>query len=196
MRLLPSLLLAVLLAVAGACRSAAPELPLPSAEENRPAPPGPASTMGPGDMVEVRVFQEPDHSGVWRVSPEGTIDYPIPKSEDGPRVDALTRFRLVAQAPAERCSLVLALPETGRLHQVRRHLRHAGHPLIGDVKYGSGELNRHYRARYGLHRLALHAVAVRFEHPATLSPVTVTAPVPDDLARALELLGLPTAAPD
>lgn len=123
----------------------------------------------------------------------GTIDHPIPKSEDGPRVSALTRYRLVARSPHERCSLVLALPETGRLHQVRRHLRHAGHPLIGDVKYGSGELNRHYRARYALHRLALHASAIRFEHPATGQPLTVTAPVPEDLGRALEQLGLPIA---
>lgn len=76
MRLLSSLLLALLIAVAAACRSAVPELPLPSAEESRPLP-GPASTLGPGDLVEVRVFQEPDHSGVWRVSPEGTIDYPL-----------------------------------------------------------------------------------------------------------------------
>jgi protein involved in polysaccharide export with SLBB domain len=76
MRPLPSLLLGLLLAVAAACRSASPELPLPSAEESRPLP-GPASTLGPGDLVEVRVFQEPDHSGIWRVSPEGTIDYPL-----------------------------------------------------------------------------------------------------------------------
>jgi protein involved in polysaccharide export with SLBB domain len=76
MRPLSSLPLALLIAVAAACRSAAPDLPLPSAEESRPLP-GPASTLGPGDMVEVRVFQEPDHSGVWRVSPEGTIDYPL-----------------------------------------------------------------------------------------------------------------------
>jgi protein involved in polysaccharide export with SLBB domain len=76
MRLLSSLLLALLIAAAAACRSAAPDLPLPSAEESRPLP-GPASTLGPGDMVEVRVFQEPDHSGIWRVSPEGTIDYPL-----------------------------------------------------------------------------------------------------------------------
>lgn len=76
MRHLPSLPLALVLAVAAACRSAAPELPLPTAEESRPRP-GPASTLGPGDLVEVRVFQEPDHSGVWRLSPEGTIDYPL-----------------------------------------------------------------------------------------------------------------------
>ncbi|WP_224249763.1 polysaccharide biosynthesis/export family protein [Hyalangium gracile] len=78
MRSLPVLFLALLLAVASACRSAAPAtpLPLPSAEDSSPAS-SQANTMGPGDMVEVRVFQEPDHSGIWRVSPEGTIDYPL-----------------------------------------------------------------------------------------------------------------------
>lgn len=78
MRLLPALLLALLLAAVPACRSApspAP-LPLPSAEDSEAAP-SQASTLGPGDLVEVRVFQEPDHSGIWRVSPEGTIDYPL-----------------------------------------------------------------------------------------------------------------------
>ncbi|MFL5345626.1 MAG: polysaccharide biosynthesis/export family protein [Hyalangium sp.] len=78
MRSLPALLLALLLAVVPACRSAAPApaLPLPSEAEAHAAA-GQASTLGPGDLVEVRVFQEPDHSGVWRVSPEGTIDYPL-----------------------------------------------------------------------------------------------------------------------
>ena len=66
---------------------------------------------------------------------EGVIDHPIPKSEDGPRVSALTRFRLVARSTVDRCSLVEARPETGRLHQVRRHLRHISHPLVGDVTY-------------------------------------------------------------
>jgi tRNA pseudouridine65 synthase len=100
----------------------------------------------------------------------GSIDYAIPKSEDGPRVAALTHYRLLARSPAERCSLVLAFPETGR--------------------YGSGELNRHYRAGYGLHRLALHASEIRFEHPATGAALCVTAPLPDDLAGPLAALGL------
>lgn len=77
MRPFSFLLLPLLIAAAPACRSAAPmpDLPLPSAEESRPVPA--ANTMGPGDLVEVRVFQEQDHSGVWRLSPEGTIDYPL-----------------------------------------------------------------------------------------------------------------------
>ncbi len=70
----PALLLLSLLA----CRASAPvpELPLPTEEEAQAAA-GTRSTLGPGDVVEVRVFQEPDHSGIWRVSPEGTIDYPL-----------------------------------------------------------------------------------------------------------------------
>lgn len=126
------------------------------------------------------------------VAPEsGTIDYPIPNSEDGPRVSALTRFRLVARSSVDRCSLVLAVPETGRLHQIRRHLRHLTHPLIGDVRYGSGVLNRHYRAEYGLHRLALHAARIAFNHPITGQRLEILAPIPEDLGRALELLRLP-----
>lgn len=125
---------------------------------------------------------------------EGTIDHAIPKSEGGERVPALTRFRCVARSSVDRCSLVEARPETGRLHQIRRHLRHIGHPLVGDVNYGDGAVNRRYRAEHGLHRLALHAAAIAFEHPATGARVAASAPVPDDLGAALERLGLPRAA--
>lgn len=125
---------------------------------------------------------------------EGVIDHPVPKSEDGPRVPAVTRFRLVARSTVDRCSLVLACPETGRLHQIRRHLRHLSHPLVGDVTYGSGAINRHYRATYDLHRLALHAVSIAFPHPITGARVEVIAPMPDDLAVPLDRLGLPRSA--
>jgi tRNA pseudouridine65 synthase len=122
----------------------------------------------------------------------GVIDYPLPKSEDGPRVPAVTRFRVLARSTVDRCSLVLAMPETGRLHQVRRHLSHIHHPIVGDVNHGSGEINRHYRATYALHRLALHAIAIAFDHPVTEAPsrIDVIAPVPDDLGAALAALGL------
>lgn len=121
---------------------------------------------------------------------EGAIDYAIQKKEGGPRVAARTRFRLVKRSPVDRCSLVLAMPETGRLHQVRRHLRHINHPLVGDVKHGSGPINRHYRATYGLVRLALHAVGIAFAHPVTGARVEVTADVPDNLAVPFRALGL------
>ena len=120
----------------------------------------------------------------------GLIDYAIEKKEGGPRVPAITRFRVVARSPIDRCSLVEAIPETGRLHQIRRHLRHIDHPLVGDVKHGSGEINRRYRAEYKLHRLALHASFLSFDHPETGARVAVFAPVPEDLGSALAALGL------
>ncbi len=123
------------------------------------------------------------------VEDSGTIDYAIPKSEDGERVPALTRYEVLARSEVERCSLVLARPETGRLHQIRRHLRHLTHPLIGDVAYGSGVINRHYREVYALHRLALHASAIEFPHPATGVLTRVEAPLPDELRLAFAQLG-------
>lgn len=122
----------------------------------------------------------------------GTIDYAIQNDEDAasPRVPAVTRYRVVKRSAIDRCSLVLAMPETGRLHQIRRHLRHINHPLVGDVKHGSGAINRHYRATYGLHRLALHASAVAFAHPITRARIEVEAPLPADLAEPLAKLGL------
>jgi len=125
---------------------------------------------------------------------EGVIDHAIPKDEGkgSLRVPAVTQFRLIARSTVDRCALVEAMPRTGRLHQVRRHLRHVNHPLIGDVNYGSGEINRHYRAVYNLHRLALHAHHLAFDHPVTGARVAVHAPMADDLALPLAALGLPT----
>jgi tRNA pseudouridine65 synthase len=125
----------------------------------------------------------------------GVIDHPIPSDEGGPRVRAVTRFRRLARSTVDRCSLVLAVPETGRLHQVRRHLRHIDHPLVGDVTHGSGVINRRYRQEYALRRLALHASFLAFQHPVTAMRVEVTAPVPEDLRSALALLALPQGGP-
>ncbi|MCL2448243.1 MAG: pseudouridine synthase [Polyangiaceae bacterium] len=121
---------------------------------------------------------------------EGVIDHPVPPGEGLPRVRAVTRYALVAASPVDRCAWVEARPETGRFHQVRRHMKHLGHPLIGDVNYGSGMINRHYRATYDLHRLALHASFVAFAHPATGRRVEVRAPTPDDLLVPLGRLRL------
>jgi tRNA pseudouridine65 synthase len=121
----------------------------------------------------------------------GVIDQPVPKKEGGERVPARTRFRRIARSTMDRCSLVEAMPQTGRLHQIRRHLKHLNHPLVGDVNYGSGEINRHYRAQYGLHRLALHAHGLAFWHPVSGTRIVISAPMPNDLSDVLDALGLP-----
>jgi tRNA pseudouridine65 synthase len=123
---------------------------------------------------------------------EGRIDHPIPRDLGGPRVPAVTEYRRLAIW--ERYALVEARPLTGRIHQVRRHLKHIDHPLIGDVRYGKGEHNRLFRERFGLHRLALHALSIEFAHPFDGRRLRVAAPLPSELEVLLRALGVDPAA--
>jgi tRNA pseudouridine65 synthase len=125
--------------------------------------------------------------------PELVIDHPVPSRPDGPRLPAVTELRLLATW--ERYALVEARPRTGRLHQIRRHCKHIACPIIGDVNYGKGEHNRLFRDRFGLHRLALHALALRVPHPAHGAPVDGWAPPSGALAACLEATGLAAAVP-
>lgn len=123
------------------------------------------------------------------VVPESVrIDHPVPRKPKGPRVDAVTEVRRLAVVE-DRYSLIEAFPETGRLHQIRRHLKHLSHPLIGDTRYGDGVENRRFRTDFGLLRLALHASQIRFRHPHDGTPLVIDAPPPDDLRVPLERMG-------
>ena len=102
--------------------------------------------------------------------------------------DAVTRFWRLGTF--ERYSLVLATPLTGRLHQIRRHLKHVSHPLIGDVRYGKSEHNKKLRDRFGLGRLALHALSYEFTHPVSGERVVAHAHLPADLLGPLSAMGL------
>jgi tRNA pseudouridine65 synthase len=123
---------------------------------------------------------------------EGLIDHPLARRAGGERLPARTAFRRLEQLG--RYALVEASPHTGRLHQIRRHLKHIACPLIGDVNYGKGEHNRLFRDRYGLHRLALHAAALGLAHPVTGESLAVQAPFPEDLAVPIERLRADLAA--
>jgi tRNA pseudouridine65 synthase len=126
---------------------------------------------------------------------EGIVDHPIPRREGGPRVPARTAYRrlctlVVAAGQREpRYSLCEARPHSGRLHQIRRHLKHLGHPVLGDASYGRAEHNHLCRDRYGLDRLALHAAALTLDHPTTGYPIHFTAPLPPDLRSPLQRMG-------
>jgi tRNA pseudouridine65 synthase len=86
-----------------------------------------------------------------------------------------------------RYAWVEARPKTGRLHQIRRHLKHISCPIIGDVKYGKGEHNRLFRERYSLCRLALHAASLTL--PGLRGePLQLQAPLPLDLSSTLAQL--------
>jgi tRNA pseudouridine65 synthase len=116
------------------------------------------------------------------------VDHPLAREDGGEPRAAVTDFKLLARF--ERYGLYEARPLTGRRHQIRRHLKHASHPIIGDTKYGKGEHNRLFRERFGFHRLALHASEMRLRHPRSGEPLHVHAPLPPEFARLLSALGV------
>lgn len=117
-------------------------------------------------------------------------DHPLPRGESkrGDRVPAFTTFVRLG-VYADRYSLVEALPRTGRYHQIRRHLAHLRHPIIGDTTHGDGKENRFFRERFRLMRLCLHAHVLGLPHPVTGAELKFQAPLPDDLATAFQEMG-------
>lgn len=95
-------------------------------------------------------------------------------------VEAVTRVRPLAVG-AEASLLELRLL-TGRTHQIRVHLAHAGHPVLGDEKYGDFELNR-LLAKQGVKRLFLHARRLAFRHPVSGDRLRLDSPLPADMHR-------------
>ena len=111
------------------------------------------------------------------------LDHPIPRAPGEDRVDA--RTEIWRRETFGRYALIEARPHTGRLHQIRHHLKHLSCPLIGDVRYGKGEHNRIFRTQHDLHRLALHCTKLTVRHPDG-SLLVVDCPLPDDMTRALD----------
>jgi 23S rRNA pseudouridine955/2504/2580 synthase len=114
---------------------------------------------------------------------EGTLDLRLP-GRQGKSVRALTRFR-VAKRFSE-TTLVRAYIATGRMHQIRLHFAHYGHPVVMDDQHGDFSFNKKFRKAYGLRRQFLHASTLTIEHRGKRR--SWTAPLPTDLAKTLELL--------
>lgn len=89
------------------------------------------------------------------------LDHPIKQRDREGRVEAQTRF--VPIEHFDRWSLIECYPVTGRQHQIRRHLKHLSHPIVGDVRFGKGDVNRFFRDTYSFTRMALHATSLSFE---------------------------------
>ena len=126
------------------------------------------------------------------------IDYALDGGPGKPlKKPAVTRFRRLATAELDlpsagfatsRYAWLEAQPLTGRFRQIRRHLKHVSHHLIGDTSHGDGRHNRAFRMM-GIQRMLLHARALAFAHPATGAAMHVEAPVDGEFAKALALFG-------
>lgn len=114
------------------------------------------------------------------------VNHPVPRSPGGEKVEAETNFFPLKRAG--RWTLVRAIPKTGRLHQIRKHLKHLSLPIIGDTKYGKGDVNRYFREEFNLNRLALHARILKFSHPLTGQELELESTLPDELADVFEAL--------
>lgn len=130
---------------------------------------------------------------------KGQVDYPLKEkldklgdkfvSQDKPAQDAVTDYKSIFTAslpiplgkfPSVRYSLVQLKPHTGRRHQIRRHLAHLRHPIIGDINYGDNKQNPFFGEHFGFKRLMLHAQRLEFEHPITNEVVCITAKFDQD----------------
>lgn len=105
--------------------------------------------------------------------------YVLPNGERRVRVDpygqeSFTMIKSLGKTHLEQCFVAEAILKTGRTHQIRVHLEHIGHPILGDDKYGNGELDK----KVGAKRLMLHAFRVVFVHPVTQEKMQIQAPLP------------------
>jgi tRNA pseudouridine65 synthase len=116
------------------------------------------------------------------------VEHALAREDGTERVPAVTDLTFLGSF--ERYGLYEVRPKTGRKHQIRLHLKHMSHPIIGDVRYGKGEHNMLFRERFGFHRLALHALSLRFTSPRTGEPIYVEAPLPFEFRSLLEAIGL------
>jgi tRNA pseudouridine65 synthase len=80
------------------------------------------------------------------------------------------------------------------MHQIRRHMKHISHPVIGDTQYGDGRHNRLFREQFGLRRLLLHCGNISLVHPRTGRPLTISAPVPPEVTNLFRALGWEASA--
>lgn len=111
---------------------------------------------------------------------------------------AFSRYRCLGQSvlpvciekyPESRFSLVEVKPETGRRHQIRRHMKHINHPIIGDAKHGRGRYNRYFKEHLDSDRLLLAATHIGFQHPLSGETLSIRCPVEDNMRNLIERLG-------
>jgi len=95
----------------------------------------------------------------------------------------------VGRYPVARYSLVKLVPKTGRKHQLRRHMKHIFHPIIGDTKHGRGEHNTLFREKYECHRLLLHSNRISFNHPIHKEKLVIDATLDDTWLRVFRGFG-------
>jgi tRNA pseudouridine65 synthase len=138
------------------------------------------------------------------------IDYPLKEmldkmtdkkaQQDKLAQEAITEYKTLWQGelpiavgryPSSRYSLVSLMPHTGRKHQLRRHMKHIFHPIVGDTTHGDGKHNTMFREQFNLERLLLVAKEMTFEHPVSNEQMTIKASLSDEFIDVLTRINCP-----
>lgn len=134
---------------------------------------------------------------------QASIDYPLVHEERKVEQEARTELSLlgtceldipVGRYATARYSRVQLHPLTGRTHQLRRHMAHLRHPIVGDVNHGDGAHNRAFREHFESHRLLLFATELTLPHPRSGKALTIRAEHTADTLVLLERLAFTAAA--
>ncbi|MFD2871474.1 pseudouridine synthase [Mucilaginibacter ximonensis] len=124
------------------------------------------------------------------------INHPL-KKDNGTLQEAFTRYTTLMRAElpvpfgkheTSRYSLIEVKPSTGRMHQIRKHMSHVNHPIIGDTTHGCNKQNKLFRERWEMTTLMLHASKLHFIHPVTENETTIEAPVNSEFKRVMDLM--------
>lgn len=128
----------------------------------------------------------------------GVIDYPLQEEKWTEPQPAVTAYRKLAQVElphpvgryqTARYSLLEVEPKTGRMHQIRKHMKHIFHPIVGDTTHGDGKHNQLFRDQFDINRLLLVATELEFQHPYTQEKLTIRAEPEPEMVCLFEKLG-------
>jgi tRNA pseudouridine65 synthase len=128
----------------------------------------------------------------------GVIDYPLREEKWKEPQQAITEYRTLAQVElpipvgryqSARYSLLEIKPRTGRMHQIRKHMKHIFHPIVGDTTHGDGKQNQLFREEFKIQRLLLIATELRFRHPYSGEEIIINSEPEPDLLQLFSDLG-------
>lgn len=128
---------------------------------------------------------------------EQTIDYALRNDETGVFQDAVTHLKTLRRTEiplpfgkhaTSRYSLIELNPTTGRMHQLRKHMAHILHPIIGDRPHGCNKQNKLFKEQFDMNTMLLHAHQLEFEHPVTSERVVIIAPWQEEFGRMMRVL--------
>lgn len=127
----------------------------------------------------------------------GTINYPL-TDEKGREKEAITHYTTIQHGEislssnpkfkTSRYSLIDVNPETGRMHQIRRHMSHIFHPIIGDRPHGCNKQNKFFLENFNFSEMLLHANILNFHHPETKKDVEIEAFFSEEFKRIRDVI--------